>query len=73
MRAKQCAITGSVEAKREAMKAHGTQIVVTGDTTFEFSNKVEQKISAVEPTACSTVTHSAKFPKPPHRQASYRF
>ena len=62
----QCAITGSVEAKREAMKAHGTQIVVTGDTTFEFSNKVEQKISAVETYRLLDGNAQRKIPETPH-------
>ena len=61
----QCAITGSVEAKREAMKAHGTQIVVTGDTTFEFSNKVEQKISAVETYRLLDGNAQRKIPETP--------
>ena len=44
----QAAIYGSTTAKRKAMREYGTQIVVTGDDTFEYSNGVEQKISGVE-------------------------
>ena len=44
----QAAIYGSATAKRKAMREYGTQIVVTGDDTFEYSNGVEQKISGVE-------------------------
>ena len=61
----QCAITGLVEAKREAMKAHGTQIVVTGDITFEFSNKIEQKISAVETYRLLDGNAQRKIPETP--------
>ena len=44
----QAAIFGDGTAKRKAMEAHRTQITVLDDKTFEYSNKVPQKISAVE-------------------------
>ena len=44
----QAAVYGDGTAKREAMRAHATQLVITGPKTFEYSNKVPQKISAVE-------------------------
>lgn len=44
----QAVIDGNLKAKREAMAAHVTQLTVTSDTTFEYSNGVEQKISARE-------------------------
>lgn len=44
----QAAIYGDGTAKRKAMEAHRTQITVVDEKTFEYSNKVPQKISAVE-------------------------
>ncbi|MFW0169518.1 PIG-L family deacetylase [Rothia sp. P4278] len=44
----QVVIRGKIEGKREAMRAHATQITITGPTTFEYSNKVPQPITAVE-------------------------
>ncbi|WP_421084785.1 PIG-L family deacetylase [Rothia nasimurium] len=44
----QAVITGNLTRKREAMRAHATQITITSDTTFEYSNKVSQTISAIE-------------------------
>ena len=44
----QAAIFGDGTAKRKAMEAHRTQITVLDAKTFEYSNKVPQKISAVE-------------------------
>lgn len=44
----QAVITGDLVRKRDAMAAHATQITITGDTTFEYSNGVPQPISAVE-------------------------
>lgn len=44
----QAAIYGSGAAKRQAMQAHATQITVTSEKTFEYSNGVEQNISAIE-------------------------
>lgn len=44
----QAAIYGSGIAKTEAMRQHKTQIRVTGGETFEYSNGVPQKISAIE-------------------------
>ena len=44
----QAVIDGDFEAKRGAMAAHATQVTVLTDSTFEYSNKVEQKISARE-------------------------
>lgn len=44
----QAVIDGDLAAKRGAMAAHVTQVTVLSDTTFEYSNKVEQKISARE-------------------------
>ena len=41
----QAAIFGDGTAKRKAMEAHRTQITVLDDKTFEYSNKVPQKIS----------------------------
>lgn len=44
----QAVITGDLVRKRDAMAAHATQITITGDTTFEYSNGVPQPISAIE-------------------------
>ncbi len=44
----QSAVYGDGTAKRQAMEAHRTQITVLDEKTFEYSNKVPQKISAVE-------------------------
>lgn len=44
----QAVIDGDLAAKRAAMAAHLTQVTVTSETTFEYSNKVPQKISARE-------------------------
>lgn len=44
----QAVITGDLVRKRDAMAAHATQITITGDATFEYSNGVPQPISAVE-------------------------
>ncbi|MFW7401085.1 MAG: PIG-L family deacetylase, partial [Rothia mucilaginosa] len=44
----QAAIYGDGTAKRKAMEAHRTQITVVDEKTFEYSNKVPQKISSVE-------------------------
>ena len=45
---KQAVIDGSLERKRAAMAAHQTQIIIVDDETFQYSNLVPQKISAVE-------------------------
>ena len=44
----QAVIRGSIDHKREAMRAHATQIVITSDTTFEYSNGVSQPINPTE-------------------------
>lgn len=44
----QAVIRGNIARKREAMRAHATQITITGPTTFEYSNKVPQPIVAIE-------------------------
>lgn len=44
----QAAIHGNLDRKREAMRAHATQITITSPTTFEYSNKVPQTINATE-------------------------
>ncbi|MGV3017525.1 PIG-L family deacetylase [Rothia sp. 88186D007BW] len=44
----QAVIMGNIERKREAMRAHATQITITSDTTFEYSNKVPQPINSTE-------------------------
>lgn len=44
----QAVIQGSLMRKRAAMQAHRTQIIVVDDETFQYSNLVEQKISARE-------------------------
>lgn len=44
----QAVITGDLARKREAMAAHATQITITGDTTFQYSNRVPQPMTAVE-------------------------
>lgn len=44
----QAVIDGSLERKRNAMAAHATQIIITGQESFQYSNLVTQKISARE-------------------------
>lgn len=44
----QAVIHGDLARKREAMRAHTTQITITGETTFEYSNRVSQPITAIE-------------------------
>lgn len=44
----QAVIEGDKDAKREAMRAHATQVIIVSDDVFKFSNLVPQKISAVE-------------------------
>lgn len=44
----QAAIHGNLHRKREAMRAHATQITITGPTTFEYSNNVPQTINPTE-------------------------
>lgn len=44
----QAVIMGKLEPKREAMRAHATQISITGPSSFEYSNQVPQPISALE-------------------------
>ena len=39
--------SGHLDAKRAAMRAHATQIAVSGDV-FALSNKIEHRVSAVE-------------------------
>lgn len=55
----QAVITGNLARKREAMRAHATQITITSDTTFEYSNKVSQPISPTE-------TYRLLWAKPGH-------
>lgn len=44
----QAVFSGDLARKREAMRAHATQITIIGDTTFEYSNKVPQPITELE-------------------------
>lgn len=44
----QAVIMGSIDHKREAMRAHATQITITSETTFEYSNGVSQPINPTE-------------------------
>ncbi|WP_240334006.1 PIG-L family deacetylase [Rothia sp. ZJ932] len=44
----QAVIRGDHSRKREAMRAHVTQVIIISDDIFEFSNRVPQKISATE-------------------------
>lgn len=44
----QAVIDGSLAKKREAMAAHRTQVMIVDDFTYQFSNRVSQKISARE-------------------------
>lgn len=44
----QAVITGDQDAKREAMRAHATQVIIVSNDVFKFSNLVPQRISAVE-------------------------
>ncbi|WP_237224617.1 PIG-L family deacetylase [Rothia nasisuis] len=44
----QAVIRGDLAVKREAMRAHATQIIISDDTTFEYSNRVPQPISDTE-------------------------
>ncbi|MFW0110573.1 PIG-L family deacetylase [Rothia sp. P13129] len=44
----QAVIEGSLVRKREAMAAHRTQVIITAEDSYQFSNLVTQKISARE-------------------------
>ncbi len=44
----QAVIDGPLTLKRDAMSAHVSQIMITGEDTFHYSNGVSQKISARE-------------------------
>lgn len=44
----QAVIHGNLNRKREAMRAHATQITITSPDTFEYSNKVPQPITTTE-------------------------